>query len=198
MGKDDWLGIANRRVLFEKRRAAPFGPQSNAPETGDISGIDKMPPKRKRTKIEEARHYLQGGGVLREDSDDELGVDDLPWEWIYEKGSKRLDGDFDGQTSASKLNVRTIVGARMGGFECRLGDAVLLKATANEAWVAMITGFTEGETEDDDGQMVWSKSATFMWFSSEKEIKNGAKKRDDAVQVSSCGMISVIVTSKDH
>ena len=31
-----------------------------------------MPPKRKRTKREEVRHYLSGGGVLREDSDDEL------------------------------------------------------------------------------------------------------------------------------
>ncbi|PNS19803.1 hypothetical protein CAC42_7770 [Sphaceloma murrayae] len=129
--------------------------------------------KRKRTKTEKALEILQKGAVLREDSDDELGVEDHPWEWIYD-GSYNATGD-------NKNDGPNIVGARMGSFQCAIGDAVLLKAAGNEAWVALITGFSEGEAEDDDGEMIWSKKATFLWFSSEKEIKNSTKKRDDAI-----------------
>lgn len=122
-------------------------------------------PKRKRIKLKEARHYLSGGGVLREDSDDELGTEDHPWEWIYED---------------DKRQTREIIGARMGSFECYVGDTVLLKApVTNEAWVAIIYSFAEGETEDEDGQVIAEKKATMLWFSSEKEIRNGKKKRDD-------------------
>ena len=143
-----------------------------------------MPPKRKRSKVEEARHYLQGGGVLREDSDDELGVEDHPWEWIYDHSKEDESMPGQGDNPEKETGVRPIVGARMGVFECRIGDAVLLKAPGNEAWVAMVAGFQDGEIEDDDGQMVHDKTATFMWFSSEKEIFNKAKKRDDFLPVS--------------
>ena len=121
-----------------------------------------MPPKRKNTKAEQARRFLSGGGVLREDSDDELGLEDHPWEWIY--------GD----------EGRNIEGARMGAFECRIGDAVLLKApSSNEAWVALLYEFSEDETEDEDGKMMLEKRASMLWFSSEKEIRNSKKKRSD-------------------
>jgi origin recognition complex subunit 1 len=60
----------------------------------------------------------------------------------------------------------------MGRFECHIGDCVLLKADgSNEAWVALICEFVE----DEDGD----KAANFMWFSSEKEIRNKEKKRMD-------------------
>ncbi|KAI6854302.1 P-loop containing nucleoside triphosphate hydrolase protein [Hortaea werneckii] len=129
-----------------------------------------MAPKRKRSTLDKARHYLSGGGVLREDSDDELGVDDHPWEWIYDSngGNETANGQ------------RHIVGARMGDFQCQIGDAVLLKApVSNEAWVAIIYDFLEGEEEDEDGEPVTEKKASMMWFSSEKEIRNSKKKRDD-------------------
>ncbi|KAF2222964.1 P-loop containing nucleoside triphosphate hydrolase protein [Elsinoe ampelina] len=129
--------------------------------------------KRKRSKTEKALQILQKGAVLREDSDDELGVEDHPWEWIHD-GAYVPTGD--GKDEGPK-----IVGARMGNFQCAIGDAVLLKAAGNEAWVAIVTGFSEGEIEDDEGEMIWSKKASFLWFSSEKEIKNSAKKRDDAL-----------------
>ncbi|PSK37473.1 hypothetical protein B9Z65_2215 [Elsinoe australis] len=129
--------------------------------------------KRKRTKTEKALEILQKGAVLREDSDDELGVEDHPWEWIYEE-SNGTDADV-------AAGEQQIVGARMGNFQCAIGDAVLLKAAGNEAWVALITGFSEGEVEDDEGEMIWNKTANFLWFSSEREIKNSAKKRDDAL-----------------
>lgn len=120
-----------------------------------------MPPKRQNSKIAQARKYLSGGGVLREDSDDELGDEDHPWEWIHDKGGS------------------SIIGARNGDFECFLGDAVLLKApSSNEAWVAILHDFMEGEAEDSDGDVTIEKQASMMWFVSEKEITSKRKRTD--------------------
>ncbi|KAK4660388.1 Origin recognition complex, subunit 1 [Podospora pseudocomata] len=117
------------------------------------------------------KRYLPG--ILREDSDDELGTEDLPWEWIYanepdteeNNGRKRKRATWqDGQ----------IIGARNGNFECYLGDTMLLKADSfNEAWVGIICEFQE----DEEGEM----AANFMWFSSPNEIRS-AKKRTDYVE----------------
>ena len=110
-----------------------------------------------------AKKILTGAGVSREDSDDELGVDDLSWEWIF---------------SNERGNVRKIVGARFGSFTCMVGDCVLLKAEGyKEAWVAVICEFFEDDSNDAE------KSANFMWFSSDKEIRNREKKRTDALKV---------------
>ncbi|KAL8676870.1 MAG: hypothetical protein Q9186_006657 [Xanthomendoza sp. 1 TL-2023] len=116
-----------------------------------------------RSKAERARQYLRTGGVLREDSDDELGLDDHPWEWIYSEESDNEGTEPD-----------QIIGARMGDFECAIGDCCLLKAegATNEAWVGIICAFEEDE---EDGE----KGANFMWFSTEKEIRNKQKKRMD-------------------
>ncbi|KAH0371026.1 origin of replication binding protein, partial [Aureobasidium melanogenum] len=122
-----------------------------------------MAQKQKRSRAEQARQFLQSGGVLREDSDDELGTEDLPWEWLYGPN-------------------RTIIGAQMGDFKCHIGDTVLLKAAGNEAWVAIIQDFSEGEIEDDDGEMINDMKASFLWFSSEKEIVNKNKKRQDFLE----------------
>ena len=117
------------------------------------------------SKVRRARRFLTGAGVVREDSDDELGSEDHPWEWVYVKDDK--------------TQQRVIVGARMGGFQCNLGDCVLLKADGSkEAWVGLICDFIE---EDDEGE----KAANFMWFSSEREIRNKAKKRKDSLPVRS-------------
>nr|POE47576.1 origin recognition complex subunit 1 [Quercus suber] len=127
-----------------------------------------MPPKRKRTKLEQARHILAGGGVPREDSDDELGVEDHPWEWIYDPATK---------SSAT----RQVIGARMGDFTCYAGDTVFLKSpNNNEAWVAIIYDFFEGEAEDDGGEIVLQKQANIMWFVSQREL-TGKRKRTDAL-----------------
>ncbi|KAI4248106.1 MAG: hypothetical protein L6R40_001195 [Gallowayella cf. fulva] len=119
-----------------------------------------------QSKAERARQYLRTGGVLREDSDDELGLDDHPWEWIY---SEETDNDEDAEPGQ-------IIGARMGDFQCVVGDCCLLKAegSTNEAWVGIICAFEE---DDGDGE----KGANFMWFSTEKEIRNKQKKRMDAL-----------------
>ena len=127
--------------------------------------------KLNETKAERARRYLTGGGVVREDSDDELGLDDHPWEWIHS-----TEPQDNGEDSEEGNNTTKIIGARMGAFECRIGDCVLLKAEgANEAWIGIICDFQE---EDDR-----EKAANFMWFSTQKEIRNKQKKRTDFTQV---------------
>ena len=151
------------------------------------------------SRAERARRFLSGSGVTREDSDDELGLEDLPWEWIY--GDRHQTRDNSNDDSAEEREIATlsynpcsksrkrkerhggspysesvIIGARMGGFECRVGDCVLLKAEGNnEAWVGLICEFME----DEDG----GKVANFMWFSTEKEIRNKEKKRRDFMPV---------------
>ena len=116
-------------------------------------------------KAERARQILRTGGVTREDSDDELGLEDHPWEWIYAQ-----DNQDDG------ADEEAIVGARMGNFQCKIGDCVLLKAEgAGEAWIGLICDFQD----DEDGD----KAANFMWFSTEREIRNKEKKRRDALPV---------------
>ncbi|OCK83268.1 origin recognition complex subunit 1 [Lepidopterella palustris CBS 459.81] len=147
-----------------------------------------MAPARKLSKAEKARQLLSGCGVLREDSDDELGIDDLPWEWIYEEQD---EGQNDAQSKTSKgertvtprkrkaavfSSEKRIVGARMGNFQCKLGDTVLLKAEGNQAWVGIICELFDGDDEEDE------KMAKFMWFSSEKEIRNKSKRRDDCLE----------------
>ncbi|KAH6630635.1 P-loop containing nucleoside triphosphate hydrolase protein [Chaetomium sp. MPI-SDFR-AT-0129] len=124
-------------------------------------------------------------GVVRDDSDDELGTDDLPWEWIYEKGSSREPepkptsdepveetGRKRKRTAAAAATPKVqIIGARMGSFECYLGDTTLLKAEGSgEAWVGIICEFQD----DEDGE----KAANFMWFSSAHEIRNPKKRTD--------------------
>lgn len=118
------------------------------------------------SRVARARQYLHTGGVFREDSDDELGDDDIPWEWIYSE-----------EDDIENAEAGRIVGARLGDFQCRIGDCCLLKAEGtNEAWVGIVCAFEEDE---DDGE----KAANFMWFSTEKEIRNKQKKRTDALPV---------------
>ena len=116
---------------------------------------------RTASDVKQVKRLLSGRGVTRDDSDDELGDEDLTWEWIY-------DGERANQ----------ITGAKFGDFRCMLGDCVLLKAEgAKEAWVAIVCEFFE----DEGGR----KEANFMWFSTEREVRNKAKKRIDALKVRS-------------
>ncbi|KAH8676360.1 ATPase [Xylariales sp. PMI_506] len=111
-------------------------------------------------------------GVLREDSDDELGFEDHPWEWIRQSPTTSAVKP-DGRKRKHDDATEKIIGAQMGTFECYIGDCVLLKAEGSgEAWVGIITEFLE---DDEDGD----KAAVFLWFSSEKEIRNKTKKRTD-------------------
>jgi origin recognition complex subunit 1 len=170
---------------------------------------DPATSRKRVSRAERARRYLSGSGVVREDSDDELGLEDLPWEWIYGGRHQSREETHDyttdecevATTSLNPLSTsrkrkgrhgsladseREIVGARMGSFECRVGDCVLLKAEGNnEAWVGLICEFIEDEDE--------GKVANFMWFSTEKEIRNKEKKRTDFMQVFGSLLLPVFV-----
>ncbi|KAA8897854.1 origin recognition complex subunit 1 [Sphaerosporella brunnea] len=120
-----------------------------------------MPPplqpakKRNSTALSKARDRLRG--VLREDSDDELGDEDLPWEWIRSANGKR------------------IIGAKMGTFDVQIGDCILIKGEGlkGEAYVGMACEFYP-DNEDEENML-----CNVQWFSTESEIRPGAKKRTD-------------------
>lgn len=82
-----------------------------------------MAPTRTQSRADKARQILSGGALFREDSDDELGYDDLPWEWIYGDSS---DAPVAQKSTPRKRNAtstapgRRIVAARMGNFTCKL------------------------------------------------------------------------------
>jgi origin recognition complex subunit 1 len=158
-----------------------------------------------------ARSLLSRGVLPREDSDDELGDEDHPWQWVYDgQESPTKDGfgdlaedDVSAPTArrrgkprqlTSKPYDERITGARMGSFECRLGDCVLLKAEGegNRAWVGIICEFGEDENNDMSVNVMcrysWSKlhakCLSTIGFSSEQEIRNKHKKRSDFLAVS--------------
>lgn len=184
--------ITERPQLLWHLKAANKMPHSSRNEVGVT----------KASKAERARRYLAGAAVAREDSDDELGLDDHPWVWLYEElqlangiksdggspGSDIISADESDNRASPRLSrkrkrvttglsrTQRIIGARMGSFECHLGDCVLLKAEGtNEAWVGIICEFTNDEEH--------GMAARFMWFSSEKEIRNKEKKRKDFMLV---------------
>ena len=140
----------------------------------------KLPRNAESTKAARAKQYLSGGGVAREDSDDELGLEDHPWQWIYSPDQDRTKGQPE------------IIGARMGDFQCTVGDCVLLKAEggANEAWIGLICEFQDDEQDE--------KAANFMWFSTEREIRNKQKKRTDSLPVCNSGHVSLIETDSPY
>lgn len=153
-----------------------------------------LTPRAKRVeKAARAKKLLSGKqpALGRDDSDDELGTEDHPWEWVYEKGQNADDEDEDMEESGddngpsrkrrrrntSSTYKGKIIGARMGTFSCKVGDCVLVKAEgSNSAWVAMISDFTTSEEGD--------KCAKFLWFVNHEEIHNKKKKRTDFIPVS--------------
>ncbi|KAI9890771.1 MAG: Origin recognition complex, subunit 1 [Vezdaea aestivalis] len=140
----------------------------------------KPPPKKRGRKAKKVEPQ-QGGGVQREDSDDELGDEDLLWEWIeglypYDdprEAAQRMYTIFE-DGNEHWLGQTKTVGARMGKFSCYMGDSVLVKAEGtNEAYVGIICEFT---ADEDD-----RKCAEFMWYSTEQAIRPSAKKRTDSL-----------------
>ncbi|RAH48170.1 origin recognition complex subunit 1 [Aspergillus brunneoviolaceus CBS 621.78] len=148
----------------------------------------RKPNARKRAQL-----WMTKGGLVRDDSDDELGEEDHPWEWIYDtevtddQDSKpTADSTQDTPKSMRRRSVRPnakrsrkIIGARMGSFECALGQVVLLKSPEpGKDWIGIITEFLE--QDDDDDEII--KSANIMWFASPDEFMSTKnKRRSDAL-----------------
>lgn len=131
-----------------------------APTTSTIEAIEPL--RRQKKSFAQNNH------------EDDLADSDIPWEWIYNT-TPTVDETDEPQNDRKRRKVTgdKIVGARVGLFECHIGDVVMLKADgSNEAWIALICEFVE---DDGEGEM----AANFMWFSSEKDIRNRDKKRSD-------------------
>lgn len=137
-------------------------------------------------RTQRARQWLTTANIHRDDSDDELGAEDLPWEWIYDVEADESQGvildDEESQTPSRRRGSRKkkIVGARTGPFECRLGQCVLLKSPeAGKDWAGIICEFLEEEDEEEE-EMV--KSVNIMWFVSPQEFMSTRhKRRTDAL-----------------
>ncbi|KAL4774976.1 P-loop containing nucleoside triphosphate hydrolase protein [Aspergillus nidulans var. acristatus] len=145
----------------------------------------------KRNALKRAEQWMTKGGIIREDSDDELGEEDLPWEWIYdtesdnnEETGKKVQASGETPKSSrrrsSRQSQRKIIGARTGPFECRIGETVLLKSPEpGKDWAGIITDFLEEEDDEGDEPI---KSANIMWFASPDEfISTRNKRRADAL-----------------
>lgn len=138
-----------------------------------------------------AQKWMTKGALVRDDSDDELGDEDLPWDWIYDKEPENNEQaeENEDQTQKSRRRrssrpakkKRTIVGARMGSFECRVGQIVLLKSPEpGKDWVGIIIEFVEEDDEEQEGEIL--KSVNIMWFASPDEfLSTRNKRRADAL-----------------
>lgn len=132
----------------------------------------------------ERAQWMTKGALVRDDSDDELGVEDLPWEWVYDANEVKEEEGNDGspqkrgrrRSSRPAPQRRRIVGARMGRFECKVGEVILLKSPEpGKDWVGVITEFVEEEDDEEEDEVL--KSANIMWFASPDEFMGTRNKR---------------------
>lgn len=127
-----------------------------------------------------SQQWVTKGTLAREDSDDELGNEDYPWHWIYEDDGRTRPSQKRASRGPGNRQQR-IVGARMGSFECRLGQVVLLKSPEpGKDWVGIITEFLEvddGDSENGETETTKVKSANIMWFASPDEFMSTKNKR---------------------
>ena len=123
-----------------------------------------------------SRKWLSKGGLAREDSDDELGDEDHPWQWIYDDNTNtEIKGGSSRKRKANALaqDARTPIGARMGRFHVRIGDAVLLKSPEQgKDWAGLVCAFSDID-EDEEEEMC----ANIQWFCSPAELAGSKKSK---------------------
>lgn len=147
---------------------------------------EELPPRKKKiirrpSKGTKKREILKEGAVVRYDSDDELGLVDHPWEWIYAEMPVKPD-EKKKKNGRAKPRPERIVGAKSGTFNCRVGEAVFMKGlVSGEAWVGIICNFEEDENAE--------KCVNVMWFTTEKEMEDPAKKLMDYMPVRTLSLI---------
>lgn len=109
--------------------------------------------------------------ISQQTSDENPSCDGSAWTWVYDN-TRGTSNEISSHKKSRQIPRRRIIGAIMGQLEYWLGDTVLLNTeNSNDIWVAIIHEFVNNR----DNEM----AANFMWFSSEKEIRNKAKKRYD-------------------
>ncbi|KIY01288.1 uncharacterized protein Z520_02840 [Fonsecaea multimorphosa CBS 102226] len=125
------------------------------------------------------KRYSTTGGLRREDSDDELGDEDHPWQWIYEDDGHSAPPDDESTPSkkrkANVLNSKKtpIEGARMGTFMVRIGDPVLLKSPEQgKDWVGLACSFSDTNEDGEDEMCV-----CIQWFCTPEELMFGKRSK---------------------
>ena len=151
---------------------------------GEVESEVKKPGSKQRRK------WLTKGGFAREDSDDELGYDDLPWEWVFSNDTTKAQEDEQDvektpsrkrKSSAMSSSSRevVIVGAKMGTFSVKIGDTVLLKSPEQgKDWAGIICAFSDVDDNDEE-----EMCAHIQWFCSPEELSGGKnfKPRSDVL-----------------
>ncbi|KAJ9613023.1 Origin recognition complex, subunit 1 [Cladophialophora chaetospira] len=129
-------------------------------------------------KTPQKKAYLTKGGLRREDSDDELGYEDHPWQWIYEGEDSGRSEDRETNSKKRKASAldgakKRIIGARMGSFAVRIGDSVLLKSPEQgKDWVGLACDFSD-ENEDGEDEMC----IHIQWFCTPEELMSGKRSK---------------------
>lgn len=155
----------------------PKRPRDEREDSTDSGASPPRKPKniRRASKGTKKKDILAGGAVVRYDSDDELGLEDHPWEWIHAERPANLD-EKKKRKSRAKPRPQRIVGAKSGSFSCRVGEVVFMKGlVSGEAWVGIICNFEEDESEE--------KCVNVMWFTTEREMEDPEKKLMDYMPV---------------
>lgn len=166
-------GESTPRNTNQSTSKRPRDEQGNSTDSGE-SAPRKRKTMRRVSKGTKKREILAEGAVFRYDSDDELGLVDHPWEWIYAERPK-LDEKKKKKSRAKRRPMR-IVGAKSGSFSCRVGEVVFMKGlVSGEAWVGIICNFEEDEREE--------KCVNVMWFTTEREMEVPEKKLMDYMPV---------------
>jgi origin recognition complex subunit 1 len=136
--------------------------------------IAKPTPRPKQPK--QPKQYLTKGGLRRDDSDDELGYEDHPWQWIYEdeEDSKSLDEpQVKRKAGALDSKKRFKVGARMGSFSVRIGDPLLLKSPEQgKDWVGIACDFSDYNEDKEE-----EKCVHIQWFCTPEELMSGKRSK---------------------
>ncbi|KIV86784.1 hypothetical protein PV11_02373 [Exophiala sideris] len=130
--------------------------------------------------MQRQKKFATKGGLHREDSDDELGYEDHPWQWIYEDEEDQPTNKGEPPSKKRKTsNVtptsrkRPIVGAQMNSFVVRLGDAILLKSPEQgKDWVGLVCSFSETDEDGDDEMSVY-----IQWFCTPEELAFGKRSK---------------------
>ncbi|RPA98322.1 P-loop containing nucleoside triphosphate hydrolase protein [Choiromyces venosus 120613-1] len=103
-------------------------PSSTSPSPSSPSPSPPPPTKKKQPNLTRVRKILHG--VQREDSDDELSDEDLPWEWIY-SGDPKV-GDMKGEGLQGEAYIGMI--CEFDEEERKLEDGGGVEMMANVMW----------------------------------------------------------------
>ena len=134
----------------------------------------------KKSGGRQKRKWLTKGGFTREDSDDELGYEDLPWEWVYsnhftksQEDEQEVEKTPSRKRKASAMSNSSrrmvIVGAKMGNFSVKIGDTVLLKSPEQgKDWAGIICAFSDVDDDEEEEMCVH-----LQWFCSPDELSGG-------------------------